>query len=84
MIDLLLYRLKECVRMVRIKQLVRSQKGDKILGVAEIDYAMRPAGDHVNSYNLLIADLKADLFVRMDIVLLNQRATADDDEELPL
>lgn len=83
MIDLLLYRLKECVRMVRIEQLVRSQKGDKILGVAIIEDVVLLAGYHVDSLDLLSAVLKAALFVRMDIVLLDQRATADDDEKLP-
>ena len=45
---------------------------------------MRPAGDHVDGFDLIAADLKADLLVRVDITLLDQRMTANDDEELPL
>ena len=70
--------------MVGIEQLVRPHKGDEVLCVAEINDIMRPAGDHVNSFDLVAADLKADLFIRVDIALLDQRVTADDDEELPL
>ena len=70
--------------MIRIKLLIRPHEGDKVIGIRQIDDIMRPAGDHVDSFDLLTADLKANLLVRVDVALLNQCATADDDEELPL
>lgn len=70
--------------MVGIKELVRPHEGDEVFGIAEIDDIMRPAGDHVDGFDLVAADLKADLLVRMDIALFDQRATTDDDKELPL
>ena len=81
---LTLYRFKKCVRMIRIKKLVCPHESDEVLSVAEIDDIMRPAGDHVNGFDLVTAELKTDFFVRMDIALFDQRMTADDDKELPL
>lgn len=68
--------------MVGVEELIRPHEGDEVLGVTEIDDVMRPAGDHVDGFDLVAADLKADLLVRVDITLLDQRASADDDEEL--
>lgn len=70
--------------MVGVKQFVRPHEGDKVFGITQIDDIVSPAGDHVDGFDLVAADLKADLLIRVDIALLNQRATADDDEELPL
>ena len=70
--------------MVGIEDLIRPHEGNEVLGIAEIDDIVRPAGDHVYGFDPLAADLKADLFIRVDIALLDQRAAADDDEELPL
>ena len=79
-----LYRFKKGVRMVGIEQLIRPHEGDEILGVRKIDDIMCPAGNHVDGFDLVARNLKADLLVRMDIAFLDQRTTADDDEELPL
>ena len=70
--------------MVGIEELVRPHEGDEDLSVAKIDDIMRPAGDHVDGFDLVAADLKADFFIRVDIALFDQRTIADDDEELPL
>ena len=70
--------------MVGIEQLVRPHEGDEVFGVAEIDDVVRPAGDHVDGFDLVATDLKADFLIRMDIAFFDQRPTADDDEELPL
>ena len=70
--------------MSGVKQLIRPHKGDKVLGITQIDDIMRPAGDHMDGFDRVAADLKADLLVRVDVTLLDQRATADNDEELPL
>ena len=59
--------------MVGIEPLVCPHKGDEVLGIAEIDDIMRPAGDHVDGFDLLSRHLKADLLVRMDIALFDQR-----------
>lgn len=70
--------------MVGIKQLIRPHEGDEVLGVRKIDDIVRPAGDHMDGFDLVAADLKADFLIRVDIALLNQRVTAHDDEKLPL
>ena len=80
----ILHRFKERIRVVGIKQLIRPHEGDEVLGVAEIDDVVRPAGDHVDGFDLVAADLKADFFIRVDIALLDQRVTANNNEELPL
>lgn len=82
--EMLLHLLKKSIRMIGVKLLVRPHEGDEVLGLAEIYDIMRPTGDHVNGLDLLTADFKVDFFVRMDITLLDQRATADDNEKLPL
>ena len=69
--------------MTRVEELVRPHERDEVLGIRQIDDIMRPAGDHVDGFDLVAADLKADFLVRVDIAFFNQRATADDDEELP-
>ena len=78
------HRLEEGVRVIRVEQLVRPHQGDEVLSVAEVDDVVRPARDHMHGLDLLSRNLKADLFVRVDIALLDPRAAADDDEELPL
>ena len=70
--------------MVGIKQLIRPHEGDEVLGVTQIDDIVRPTGNHVDGFDLVARYLKADLLICVDVSLLNQRATADDDEELPL
>ncbi len=44
---------------------------------------MRPAGDHIDRFDLVAADLELDDLAGVDIALLNQSVTVDDDEELP-
>lgn len=70
--------------MIGIEELVRPHEGDEVLGITQIDDIMRPAWDHVDSFDLVAADLKADLLVRLNIALFDQCATTDDDKELPL
>ena len=79
-----LYRFKNGVRMVGIEQLIRPHEGDEVLGITQIDDIVRPAGDHVDGLDLVARYLKADFLICVDVALLDQRATADDDEELPL
>ena len=57
--------------MVGIEELVRPHEGDEDLSVAKIDDIMRPAGDHVDGFDLVAADLKADFFIRVDIALFD-------------
>ena len=45
---------------------------------------MRPAGDHVNRFDLVAGNLKADPLIGMDVTLLDQCMSADNDEKLPL
>ena len=43
--------------MIRVELLVRPHEGDEIIGVGQIDDAMRPSGDHVNCLDLLATGL---------------------------
>ena len=70
--------------MIGIELLVRPHQGDEVLGVTQIDDIVRPAGDHVNGFDLISRNLKANLLIRMDIALLDQGASRYDDKKLPL
>ena len=58
--------------------LVRPHEGDEVLGLAQVDDIVRPTGDHVHSLDLLTADFKADLLIRVDVALLDLRMVATD------
>lgn len=79
----ILHRVIKCIRMVWVKLLVCPHKGEEVLGVGQVDDVVRPAGDHMDGFNLVAAHLKRYLFIRVDVALLNQRAAADHDEKLP-
>ena len=70
--------------MILVKLLVRPHQGDEVFRVGQIDDVVCPAGDHMDSFDLVAGHLEGDLLVGKDIALLNQRTAADDDEELPL
>ena len=70
--------------MVGIEDLIRPHERDEVLGIAEVRDTVCPAGNHMNGFYLFAADLKTDLLIRVDIALLDPRATGYNDEELPL
>ena len=70
--------------MIWVKLLVCPHQGYEVFGVGKIDDVVRPARDHVDGFDLVAAYLKRNLFVGVDIALLDQGASAYDDEKLPL
>ena len=50
--------LKKRIRVSRIEDLVAGHYGDKVLGFAEIDDVVGPAGDHVDGFDLITGYLK--------------------------
>lgn len=79
----ILHRVIKCIRMIRVELLVCPHQGDEVFGVGEVDDVVRPAGDHVDGFDFVAAYLKRHLLICMDIALLDQRATADNNEKLP-
>ena len=69
--------------MIRVKLLVCPHQGDEFLGIGQIDDVVRPAGNHVDGFNFVSRNLKGYFFVGVDIALLNQRATGNNNEKLP-
>ena len=69
--------------MIWIKLFVRPHQGDEVLGIGQVDDVVRPAGDHVNGFDFVAGNLKGYLFIGVNIALLNQSTSTDDDEELP-
>lgn len=81
---MLLYLLKERIRMGRVEDLVCPHHGHKVLRFGQVDNVVRIAGQHMNRLNMIAADLKLDHFVRPDFPLLNQPVTSNHDKEFPL
>ena len=79
-----LHNFKKRIWMIRIKLLVCPHQGDEVLGIGQVDDVVSPAGNHVNSFDFVAGNLKGYLFIGVDISLLDQRSSADDDEKLPL
>ena len=70
--------------MIWVKLFVRPHQCDKIFGGGQVDNTVRPAGDHVNGFDFVAGNLEGYLFVGVDIALLDQRTSADNNEKLPL
>ena len=49
----ILHRVIKCIRMVWVKLLVCPHKGEGVLGVGQVDDVVRPAGDHVDSFDFV-------------------------------
>ena len=71
----ILYYFKKRIRMIRVKLLVCPHQGDEILGIRQVDDVVRPAGDHMDGFDFIARNLKRNLFVGVDIALLDQRTT---------
>ena len=70
--------------MVGVKDLVAGHDGHQIFRFRQIGDAVRPAGDHVDSLDLIARDLKLHRFAGIDIALPDQAVTGHHDEQLPL
>ena len=81
---LLLHRLEEGVRVVRVKNLVASHHRHQILRLRQVDDVVGPAGNHVDSLNLVPGNFKLHRFPGVDVPLLDQAMTSNHNEKLPL
>ena len=79
-----LNRLKEGVGVVGVKLLVCPHQGNEVFRFGQIDDVVRPARNHMNRLDFFSRNLKSDLFVCVDIALLNQRSARYNNEKLPL
>ena len=70
--------------MVRVKNLVAGHDRHQIFRLGQVDNVVGPAGNHVNSFNLITGNLKLHSLISVDIPLLNQAVTGHHDEQLPL
>ena len=78
------HRLKECIRVRTIKNLVCPHHRDEILCLRQIDYVVSVSWKHVNCLDLFSAHFKFDHFICTDLPFLNQAVTGNNDKELPL
>ena len=69
--------------MTRVKYLIAGHNSNKILRITEIDYVMGPARYHVDSLDLITADLKLNFLSCVYVTLLYQTMTMDNYEKLP-
>ena len=83
-INLLLHRLEEGIRVVRVKDFIASHDRHQILRLRQIDDVVRPARDHVDSLDLITGNLKLHRFASVDIAFLNQTVTSHHNEQFPL
>ena len=81
-----LYRIKERIRVSRIKDLIAIHHRDEVLRVGEVDDVVRIAGQHVDALDVVARDLELDdlPFGVVQVALLDEAMTTDHDEELPL
>ena len=76
--------LEESIRVIGIKDLIRSHDVHKILHLGQIYDIMDIAGQHVNSLNAITTHLKLDKFISTDLAFLNEVMSSNNDEEFPL
>ena len=81
---MLLYLLKERIRMGRVEDLVRPHDGNKVLRFRQVDDIVRISGQHMDCLNMIAAHLKLDHFIRPDLPLLNQPVPRNYNEKIPL
>ena len=70
--------------MVRVENFVAGHHRHQILRFRQVDNVVRPAGNHVDSLNLIPGNLKLHRFPGVDIPFMNQAVTGDHNEKLPL
>lgn len=67
-----LNHLKERIRTIRVKNLITSHNRNQIFSLTQVDNIVGPAGDHMNSFNLVSRDLELYSLTDIDVPLLNQ------------
>ncbi len=81
-----LYRIKERIRVSRIKDLVAIHHRDEVLRVGKVDDVVRIARQHVDALDVVARDLEFDdlSFGVVQVALLDETMATYHDEELPL
>ena len=69
--------------MIGVELLVCPHQGYQILRIAEIYNIMRPAREHMDSFDFITAYFKFNRFIRYDVSFLNQGSAGNDDEKFP-
>ena len=77
------HRVKEGIRLIRVEDLVAGHHCDQIFGIAEVDDAVRPAGDHVDCLNRIAGDFKLYGLSGGNVPLPDQPVPVHDDELFP-
>ncbi len=70
--------------MVRVENLVAVHHRHQIFRFGQIDDVVSPAGNHVDSLDLVSGNLKLYRFPGVNVALLNQAVTSNHDKQLPL
>ena len=70
--------------MVRVKNFVAGHHRHQILGIAQVDDVVRPAGDHVDRFDLLPRHFELHRLAGVDVALLDEAMTVHHDELFPL
>ena len=81
---LFLHNLKKSIRSLRVEYLIAGHYCDQILCITQVNDIVCPAGNHVDSFNLIAGHFKIDDLVRADLAFLDQAVTSYNNEELPL
>lgn len=79
-----LHRLKKCIRMIAVKDLVCPHNCDKVFSLRQIDDIVGISRKHVHSLDLIPAHLKLNHFISSDFPLLDQTMAGNYNEKLPL
>ena len=66
--------------MIGVKDLVAGHHRHQIFRLRQVDDVVGPAGNHMDSLNLVSGNFKLDRFPGVDIPLLNQSVTGNHDE----
>ena len=70
--------------MVRVENFVAGHHRHQILRFRQVDNVVRPAGNHVDSLNLIPGNLKLHRFSGVDVPFLDQAVASDHDKQFPL
>ena len=80
----MLYRFCKGIRMAWVEDFVTGHDGYQVLGIAQVDNVVCPAGDHVDGLDFVAGNFKFYRLPRVDVPLLDQAVAVDHDELLPL
>ena len=70
--------------MLWVKNLIASHDRHQIFRLRQVDDVMRPAGNHMDSFNSIPGNLKLHRLTGIDVAFLNQTMTSHYDEQFPL